>query len=389
LRYPQDARVSPFVNLELSPRQKRLVTGAISVIAAAVIVTAVVIFTMFVVRFFKNFGHVFLPFAVAGVLAMVLEPWFSWLQSRLKLPSGLAMVAVFASILLPVSLVLLFFGALLAGQLGDLLENIPEIWERFSGWLQHHRPRVEGFFQYTAIGQAISESVKSPGGIAARVMDYLASGAVSAGSGVARGVMLLLGWAILPVYLAFFLMIPKLRPESLTADNLPYLKPDTAEDVIYLVREFFNLVVVFFRGQLLVALIQGILFAIGFSLAGLQYGALLGLVLGFLNIIPYLGSMLGLAVCLPLAWFQLDGGLTLLVLVVVVFTVVQLIEGYLLTPRIMGDRTGLHPLVIIIAILFWGSALDGLLGMILAIPLTAFLVVAWKLARRKYIGALF
>jgi len=74
------------------------------------------------------------------------------------------------------------------------------------------------------------------------------------------------------------------------------------------------------------------------------------------------------------------------VLVLAVFGLVQTIEGYLLTPRIMGDRTGLHPMVIIVAIFFWGTALSGVLGMILAIPLTAFLVVFWRLAREKYVG---
>ena len=73
------------------------------------------------------------------------------------------------------------------------------------------------------------------------------------------------------------------------------------------------------------------------------------------------------------------------VYVLLVFVVVQLIEGYVLTPRIMGERTGLHPMAIIVAVFFWGSALDGILGMILAIPLTAFLVVFWRLAKEKYI----
>ena len=89
---------------------------------------------------------------------------------------------------------------------------------------------------------------------------------------------------------------------------------------------------------------------------------------------------------LPLAWFQAGGGLGTLVGVLVVFAIVQLIEGYVLTPKIMGDRTGLHPVAIIVAVFFWGSALQGILGMILAIPLTAFLVVFWRLAREKYIG---
>ena len=111
----------------------------------------------------------------------------------------------------------------------------------------------------------------------------------------------------------------------------------------------------------------------------------LGLLLGLLNIIPYLGSILGLGIALPLAYFQQDGGLFTLGGVLVVFTVVQLIEGYFLTPRIMGDRTGLHPMAIIVAVFFWGSALSGILGMILAIPLTAFGVVFWRLAKDKYI----
>jgi predicted PurR-regulated permease PerM len=134
-----------------------------------------------------------------------------------------------------------------------------------------------------------------------------------------------------------------------------------------------------------VALLQGLLFAIGFSAVGLRYGFVLGLVLGFLNIIPYLGSIVGLSVALPLALFQNDGGWVLVAWVLGVFAVVQMIEGYLLTPKIMGDRTGLHPVAIIVAIFFWGSALGGILGMILAIPLTAFLVVAWRLAKDKYI----
>ena len=156
----------------------------------------------------------------------------------------------------------------------------------------------------------------------------------------------------------------------------------------YLAGQFVDIVVTFFRGQLIIASLQGLLFAVGFSLVGLRFGFVLGLVLGFLNIIPYLGSMIGLGIGLPLAYFQQGGGWPLVGAVLIVFAVVQLIEGYLLTPRIMGDRTGLHPMAIIFAVFFWGSALQGILGMILAIPLTAFLVVLWRLAREKYIGEL-
>jgi predicted PurR-regulated permease PerM len=152
-----------------------------------------------------------------------------------------------------------------------------------------------------------------------------------------------------------------------------------------LVQQFLEIIVAFFRGQLIIALLQGVLFAIGFSVVGLRYGFVIGLVLGFLNIVPYLGNMIGLGTAIPLAFFQSGGGITKVLAVLVVFALVQAIEGYLLTPKIMGDRTGLHPMVIIVAIFFWGSALNGILGMILAIPLTAFLVVFWRLAKERYL----
>ena len=196
----------------------------------------------------------------------------------------------------------------------------------------------------------------------------------------------LLGWAVLPVYFAFFLTVtPSVRSAH---ELLPFLKQETRDDLVYLIEQFVEIMVAFFRGQLIVAFMQGVLFAVGFSIAGLRYGLVLGLLLGLLNIIPYLGSIVGLSVCLPLALFQDGGGLSLVIWVMVVFTVVQIIESYVLTPRIMGQRTGLHPIVIIVAIFFWGSALGGISGMILAIPLTAFGVVLWRLAREKYIAEL-
>ena len=153
--------------------------------------------------------------------------------------------------------------------------------------------------------------------------------------------------------------------------------------MVFLAREFVHILVAFFRGQIVIAILQGLLLAIGFSIAGLEYGLLLGFLLGFLNVIPYLGSILGIAITLPLAYFQEGGGLVTLTSVLVVFLIVQMVEGYYLTPKIMGGRTGLHPMMIIFAIFFWGTALGGIMGMILAIPLTAFLVVFWRLAKEK------
>lgn len=132
---------------------------------------------------------------------------------------------------------------------------------------------------------------------------------------------------------------------------------------------------------------MGVLLAAGFSLVGLKFGLVIGLALGVLNIVPYLGTMVGLAVALPLAFFQPDGGWALVGWVLLVKIIVQIIEGWFLTPKIMADRTGLHPAVIIFAIFFWGTALGGMLGLVFAIPLTAFFVTALRLVRQKYFRA--
>jgi predicted PurR-regulated permease PerM len=229
--------------------------------------------------------------------------------------------------------------------------------------------------------------VEGQSGAVMDVFQYLGQRAVSAGAGVLSGVAALLFWVVTPIYFAFFLMTDTSGFGNLER-NLPFLKADTRKDLIYLFEEFLNIIVAFFRGQLIIAMLQGLLFAVGFTMVGLKYGFVIGLTLGFLNIVPYLGNLIGLATALPLAFFQEGGGIVRVLAVLIVVAAVQSIEGYLLTPKIMGDRTGLHPVVIILAVFFWGSALSGIMGMILAIPLTAFLVVFWRLAREKYLPEL-
>jgi len=192
--------------------------------------------------------------------------------------------------------------------------------------------------------------------------------------------------AVVPVYLFFFLLV-RGEPTEKLPQHLVFLRPGLRDDLVFLVREFVAIVESFFRGQITIGLIMGVLLALGFTGVGLKFGLFVGLALGVLNIVPYLGTILGLGVALPLAFFQPGGGWSLVGLVLLVKIVVQCIEGWVLTPKIMGDRTGLHPVTIIVAVFFWGTAFGGVLGMLLAIPLTAFFVTAWRLAKQKYFDA--
>jgi predicted PurR-regulated permease PerM len=370
--------------MQLSERQQRAVAAAVTILAAVVILCAIAGLLWLVARFLERFSSVFLPLAVGAVAALVFNPYFEWLRRRLRLPAVVALAVVFLSILVPVVAFFWFFGALVVDQVSDLVARLPEWWHELVEGVRERWPKVVRFFVENPWGQRIREAVEGQQSRLVSGLQEVGVTALSAGAVVLRGVGTLLAWAVLPVYFAFFLMAGSERFSDLER-YLPFLKPETRKDLLYLAEEFVNMVVSFFRGQLIVALLQGLLFAVGFSLVGLRYGFVLGLLLGFLNIIPYLGSIVGLSVALPLALFQNGGGWLLVAWVLAVFAVVQLIEGYLLTPKIMGDRTGLHPVAIIVAIFFWGSAMGGILGMILAIPLTAFLVVAWRLAKDKYI----
>jgi len=371
--------------MDLSDRQTSVAATAVTILGVVVILAAFGGLAWLAASFLRSFSHVFLPLAVAGVAALVFQPYYDWLRKKLKLPPALALLALFLSALVPLVAFGWFFGALIAGQVSELVAAVPAWWEGVREQARQRWPQVIEFLQSHPVGQRIVGAVEDQQETLLQGLQVVGGKALSAGFGVVRGAGVLLGWAVLPVYFMFFVTAPRKRADVLEG-YLPFLKPETRKDAIFLVQEFINIIVAFFRGQLIIALIQGILFAIGFSLVGLPFGFILGLMLGFLNVIPYLGSIIGLGVAMPLAYFQDGGGLWLVGATLAVFTVVQLIEGYVLTPRIMGDRTGLHPVAIIVAVFFWGSALDGILGMILAIPLTAFLVVFWRLVREKYIG---
>lgn len=368
---------------ELSERQRTTAAAAITILSACVIVVAVGALFWLIGLFFARFSDVFLPLAVAAVAALVFRPYFEWLRTRARLGRVPALIAVFLSVVIPLVAFSWFFGAMLVSQLSDLVRQIPEVAETAWSWARERAPDVVAYLKEKGLYDRISGAVEGQEQALVQGLQALGTQALSAGAGVLGIIGRLLSWVVLPVYFAFFLISDRTRIVEVER-YLPFLKAETREDVGYLVNQFVDIMVAFFRGQLVIAFLQGLLFGIGFTLVGLKYGFVLGLVFGFLNIIPYLGSILTLVTTLPLAFFQDDGGITRVALVLAAFVVVQMIEGYLLTPRIMGDRTGLHPIVIIVAIFFWGSALGGLTGMILAIPLTAFLVVFWRLAREKW-----
>lgn len=368
----------------LNTRQQKLAAAAVSVLSGAVLVAGALGVVWLLSLILDHLSGVILPPLTAAILALVMKPYYDWLLHRLDGRRVVASLVVLASLAVPLAVFLGVFGSLLVQELVDLMRRIPAAIEAVNAAIRESWPQMAAFLETHDMGRQMRGALEKQGSVLAKGAGQLGIQAIAVGANLFRSVAAAFSWAVFPVYFFFFNMAPAPRPAQLD-DHLGFLSRRTRGDAVYLGQEFVNILVSFFRGQLVIALIQGGLFAVGFSLVGLSHGFALGLILGLLNIVPYLGNMLGLLICLPLAFFQPGGGWPTMLAVIVVILVVQMIEGYFLTPKIMGDRTGLHPAVIIFALFFWGTVFNGIAGMILAIPLTAFLVILWRLVRRQYL----
>ena len=367
----------------LSDGQRRLV-GIAAGVVAFVAIAAVAVLGFFVFgRLLGVFSGVLWPLAAAGILALILRPVVDALQTRLQLRRVTAVVVLYGAFVLALGGLLVLITPALVGQILEFIAFIPTFWSDALAYVKLHYPDWVGLAQRQLESPTVRRMAEALTAEAQGLLSQALPSLKAAGVGALGVFGFVTHVAIIPIYLFFFLL-SNAEPTGKLGQHLPFLSSGVREDVVFLVREFIAIVVSFFRGQLLIGLIMGAFLAVGFSVVGLRFGLFIGLTLGILNIVPYLGTIIGLSVALPLAFLQPAGGWALVGLVLAVFCVVQLIEGWILTPKIMGDRTGLHPVTIIVAIFFWGTAFSGVLGMILAIPLTAFFVTAWRLARRKY-----
>ena len=146
-----------------------------------------------------------------------------------------------------------------------------------------------------------------------------------------------------------------------------------------------DILVNFFQRQVVICLIEGILYGTGFMLVGVPYGFLLGFLLGVLNLVPFLGTLLCLPIILPVAYFGDGGSLLRLIGALSVWLVGQFLDGYLITPKIQGEKTGLGYAGVIFSFFFWGVVFHSILGLLLAIPLSACCVVLWRALKERYI----
>lgn len=370
----------------LNPGQRRIVGSALTLLAFLGSLALLILAFFVLGRLLTFFSSVLWPLAAAGVLALILRPVVHLLEVRLKGRRLTAVVTLYGVFVLLLGGAIVLLAPPLIAQIVDLVAYLPALWEQVTRAVHDNYPQWIALAKKQLANPTIRQIADALARESRTIFTHAVPSIRAAFGGVFDVVAFLTNLAIVPVYLFFFLLA-RGEPTRNLGDHLPFLRPTVREDVVFLASEFVAIVESFFRGQLLIGLCMGVLLAFGFTVIGLKFGLILGLALGVMNIIPYLGTILGLAIALPLAFFQPEGGWQLLGLVLLVKVIVQCVESWFLTPKIMGEQTGLHPAAIIFAVFFWGTAFGGVLGMLLAIPLTAFFVTAWRLAKRKYFDA--
>lgn len=306
------------------------------------------------------------PFLVGILLAYLADPLVDRLE-RMGLSRTWGVVVVFSLFTLIFLALLLVLVPMLAKQLVRLYELAPQMldWLQHVAlpWVQSRLGLADGFWKFDKIKAAIGAHM----GQTTDIVGVLLSQATASG-------LALLAWlanlVLIPV-VGFYL----LRDWDLMMAKLRSLLPRQRESqVMGLAGECHEVLGAFVRGQLLVMLALGLIYAAGLMLVGLELGLLIGLLAGLAAIVPYMGFIIGIGAALIAGLFQFGGDLYPMLGIVAVFMVGQALEGMVLTPLLVGDRIGLHPVAVIFAILA-GGELFGFTGVLLALPVAAVIMV--------------
>jgi predicted PurR-regulated permease PerM len=319
------------------------------------------------------FNSILTPFILGIAIAYLLDPVVRRFSTR-NIPrwaSALIILTLFFGIL---SILFILVAPLAFRQLQQLIEQIPNyiqnMLDYFGPYLNWAQDRVGPDYV-----QQITEYVKGNAGKLVGVTGGIVGG-VAAGGKIVVGAATTM--ALTPL-VAFFMI--KEWPSIVSWVESLYPRQHAAL-IRGLMRKINFKLAGFIRGQITVAFTLGVIYAIALSIAGLSYGFLIGLGAGIFSIIPLVGSTLGLVVGIVVAWFQ-TGDLVYTGIIGAIFMAGQFIEGNFLSPKMVGDSVGLHPLWVMFALLAGGS-LFGITGMLLAVPVAAVIGVLLGFALERY-----
>jgi predicted PurR-regulated permease PerM len=381
-----------------TPFQRKICWAGLTSLAALAVISVILVAGWSVVSLCAYLKPVLTPIAIAAVLAYLLTPVVG-LLCRWKLPRTWAVVVVFVLFSAGLALIGITVGPALAHQGSIFASKIPSYSQKITALAKGSAgeiQRLSDLKAQTTVSRSLLEDL-SPENLKLHAIGYandtldwaqkeLPAIATATGTflqksiGGVFGVLgFLLSLILVPVFLFFFLLeSPSIG--SNWSRYLPLRASPLKEEIVSLLNEINTYLIHFFRGQLLVSLIDGAVVGISlFLFLRLDFSFLIGLMVGILCLIPYLGMALCLIPAILIAIAQY-GDVMHPVWVLVIFALAHNLDGIFISPKVIGESVGLHPMTVIISVFAWTIILGGLLGALLAVPLTATI----KVVLRRY-----
>ncbi len=320
---------------------------------------------------------VLIPVAFSFLLAYFLDPVVDRLEER-KFSRTLGIVLLLAAAMLVFAVFLLIFIPLIVDETESFIARLPEIISNLEKRL------VPLLTQWT--GMELPSLLEKVG---LRAKDWLHNLTAAELAPVTTflkntftstfgAIMALFSAAMIPIFTFYFLR----DFDTLKLYPLHYVPLRHKNWVIDLFREIDEVLSSFVRGQVTVCLILGMLYAVGFAISGVPLGFLIGLIAGMVAFIPYLGSAVGVGLSLLLALLDWQG-YGPLIGIGITFTIVQTLESFVITPKVVGDKVGLSPLAVILALMIGGELL-GFAGILIAVPVASVINILWRRMRDYY-----
>ncbi len=315
-----------------------------------------------------------LPFVAGMAVGYLLDPLADRLEA-LKFPRGVAAAIILGTFFFAVVAVLVVLAPMLQNQVADFIARVPKYVSSLEAVAEPLIAHIKAQLTDAQL-ERLREAAAGYAGDAVGLLGGLVRNLFSGGVAVVNVLSLVV---IMPV-VAFYI----LRDWDRIIASLDALLPlGAAETVREQLREIDTRLSGFVRGQAIVCLVLGTWYAVGLSLVGLDFGLLIGLGAGLISFIPYFGTAVGLGVGLGLAFAQFSEWLPI-ALVAAVFVSGQVLEGFVLTPNLVGERVGLHPVWVLFALMA-GGGLMGFTGVVLAVPAAAAIGVLVRFAVERYL----
>jgi len=340
----------------------------------AIVAIAAFIFALYLLK------TVIIPILIAIILAYLLDPLIDRLESYKigRGPAILILTLMTVFLLLIAALILL---PAIEAELKTAIKKLPGYIEVFK---KNVLPGIENMISRIMPGESFSLSgIMAEGEAAIRkvpidIWKSLLTGMTSTLKGTLSLIISLIGAMIIPLYLYYILR----DFDSFKEKIISIIPPRNRANVLEKAGETDEVLSAFIRGQMMVCLILAILYAIGLGVIGIDLAIVIGFLSGALFIIPYLGTIIGLLLASTVAYLQFHD-LNHLLYVAALYGAVQIVEGAIITPKIVGEKVGLHPLAVILSVII-EAHLFGFLGILLAVPTAAVLKIFASSAEEQY-----